>query len=444
MNILVTMPEGQVRSTFLTEFSMERLNKLGNVTLNPYDRNYTKDELKAALKGIDIVFCCWGSASYDEEILEAADSLKVIAYCAGSVAGVATPAVYEKNIAMLAANCVLAESVVESCICYKMVGLRRIKHYTTNVDNAILSAKVSYDAENFYFLATTKEAVNENSKGFMNLYINADRNRATGWEGYDFALNVEGKGVISKATGNAWAWANVGTAVTKVNGNNYMAVIPRSVLGETGTVDFEFKWTDSIDHKGDLLKFYVDGSSAPYGRFNYLYTEIQQTTLSANERAALKGTSIRKAGAENMIVSGAKMDIYEKNTRVRAFEMNGTLYVPGDIFEEIMGFGRAKVEYDPNYNVFFTHHFDLSENEQSIVNYIWTVSALDSTEVRVDGAVKTMSAPVIAKDNMVWAPISLLADCYGWNVQNLGNGVYTVSENAPDLNTVNAVLSHLN
>lgn len=137
MNILVTMPEGQVRSTFLTEFSMERLNKLGNVTLNPYDRNYTKDELKTALKGIDIVFCCWGSASYDEEILEAADSLKVIAYCAGSVAGVATPAVYEKNIAMLAANCVFAESVAESCICYTMVGLRRIKHYTTNVDKGL-------------------------------------------------------------------------------------------------------------------------------------------------------------------------------------------------------------------------------------------------------------------------------------------------------------------
>ena len=65
-------------------------------------------------------------------------------------------------------------------------------HYTTTVDNAILSAKVSFDADNFYFLATTKEAVNENSNGFMNLYINTDRNRATGWEGYDFAVNVSG------------------------------------------------------------------------------------------------------------------------------------------------------------------------------------------------------------------------------------------------------------
>lgn len=133
MNILVTMPAGEKRDTFITEFSMERLQSLGNVTLNPYERDYTTDELKEALKGIDIVFCCWGSAQYNEDLLSAADSLKVIAYCAGSVAGVATPAVYEKGIAMLAANCVFAESVAESCICYTMVGLRRIEHYSSNV-----------------------------------------------------------------------------------------------------------------------------------------------------------------------------------------------------------------------------------------------------------------------------------------------------------------------
>ena len=58
MNILVTMPAGEKRDTFITEFSMERLQSLGNVTLNPYERDYTTDELKEALKGIDIVFCC--------------------------------------------------------------------------------------------------------------------------------------------------------------------------------------------------------------------------------------------------------------------------------------------------------------------------------------------------------------------------------------------------
>ncbi len=133
MNILVTMPKDEKRDTFFTSISIPELESLGNVTYNPYDRNYTTEELKEALKGIDVVFCCWGSAAYDEEILAAADNLKIIAYCAGSVAGVATPAVYEKGIAMLGANCVFAESVAESCICYTMVGLRRIEHYTSNV-----------------------------------------------------------------------------------------------------------------------------------------------------------------------------------------------------------------------------------------------------------------------------------------------------------------------
>ena len=141
--------------------------------------------------------------------------------------------------------------------------------------------------------------------------------------------------------------------------------------------------------------------------------------------------------------------IVDEQNRILSTGYNGFPHGCSDddfpwIFEEIMGYGKAKVEYDPNYNVFFTHHITLTEDEQAIKEHIWTVSALDSLEVRVDGTVKTMSAPVIAKDNMVWAPLSLLADCYGWNVTSLGNGVYTVGENAPDMNTVNAVLSHLN
>ena len=130
MNILVTLPKTEVSATFLTEFSLEKMRTLGEITFNPHDRHYTRDELKEAIKGKDIVFCGWGSTCYDEEILDAADSLKIIAYCAGSVAGIATPAVYERGIAMLGANCVFAESVAESCVCYTMVGLRRIEKYT--------------------------------------------------------------------------------------------------------------------------------------------------------------------------------------------------------------------------------------------------------------------------------------------------------------------------
>ena len=145
MNILVTMPKGEVRDTFFTTKSISCLESLGNVKYNPYDREYTSKELKEALKEVDIVFCCWGSAAYDEELLSHAPRLKVIAYCAGTVSGVATPAVYKKGIAMLSANCVFAESVAESCICYTMVGLRRIEKYANDVRSGLWRGKIFYN-----------------------------------------------------------------------------------------------------------------------------------------------------------------------------------------------------------------------------------------------------------------------------------------------------------
>lgn len=130
MNILVTMPKGSERDTFFTTLSKRYVEGLGNVTYNPYDRNYTKEELKEALKGIDVVFCGWKSTFYDDELLEAADSLKILAYTAGSLARVVDQRIFKKNIAVLGANCVFAESVAEGCLCYAMVGLRKIEKYT--------------------------------------------------------------------------------------------------------------------------------------------------------------------------------------------------------------------------------------------------------------------------------------------------------------------------
>jgi len=131
MKILVTLPKGSVSDTFLTPQALEKMRTLtDDITFNPHERHYTREELKEAIRDKDIVFCGWGSTRYDAEILDEAPNLKVIAYVAGSVAAVADAAIYERGIAMLGANCVFAESVAECCICYTMVGLRRIEKYS--------------------------------------------------------------------------------------------------------------------------------------------------------------------------------------------------------------------------------------------------------------------------------------------------------------------------
>ena len=315
--------------------------------------------------------------------------------------------------------------------------------YKTTVNNAIKTAKVSFDSEKLYFMAECTRDINIGANT-LNLYINSDRNYITGWNGYDYAVNLDGMGKISAFDNSTWDKNVLGDVTYFVNGKYITVEIPKSIVNETGAVDIEFKWTDSVNPEGDLLKFYTDGSSAPYGRFNYVYTEIPEASLSDIERDNLYGTAVLKAGKSKMIVSGAKMNVYEKDTRVTPFEMNGTLYIPEDAYNEIMGYGRSKTEYDANYNKFFTYHFDLSDDMTEIVNYKWTASVLDSTEVKVNGVFGTLSAPVKYVNGIFYIPASLISECYGYEVKAMGEGVYAIGKYGINDSDVNMALSAIN
>ena len=316
--------------------------------------------------------------------------------------------------------------------------------YTTTVNNAIMRAKASFDGEKLYFMAECNSDIDMTGKNPLNLYINTDRNFITGWNGYDFVLNLDGPGKLSAFNGSSWERTPVGDIKYAVSGKYIQVEIGRSLLGETGSVDLEFKWTDSVNPEGDLLKFYNEGSTAPFGRFNYVYTEIPERSMSENERDNLYGTSILVAGNPEMIVAGAKMNVYEKDTTVAPFEMNGTLYIPEDAYNEIMGYGRSKTKYDSNYNKFYTYHFDLSDDMKEIVNYKWTCSVLDSTEVKVNGVFGTMSAPVVYVNGMFYIPASLISDCYGYEVKALGNGVYGIGKYGVSDSDIMSALSYIN
>ena len=323
---------------------------------------------------------------------------------------------------------------------------RETHHFETDVINAIKGAKVSFDNDNFYFLVNAENAVTKHDKGFMTLYLNTDRNAATGWEGYDYAVNLEGESVISKNVGNTWKWEKAGEAKSNINGESYILSVPKSVIGETETVDFEFKWTDAVKPEGDLLTFYSEGSVAPPGRFNYVYTTVSETTLTADERKPLikSETSVLKAGSSKAVVKGAKMRVYEEDITVAPFMENGTLYIPEQVYNEVMGYGRSKTEYVSSYNRFFTYHSELDEKKENIINNSFTTCELDSLDVIIDGREAKLSNPVTYRNGIFYIPASFIAECYGWNVADLGNGTFVISKGAPDMNAVNTALSHLN
>ena len=137
------------------------------------------------------------------------------------------------------------------------------------------------------------------------------------------------------------------------------------------------------------------------------------------------------------------MPIYEADTRITAFESNGTLYVPLNTYEEILGYGLSKVEYDSEQNIVHLSRHDLSDDYKEITNLTWTYNVIGSLEARNNGRVKTLSAPVTVTANGIFVPLTYISEVFGWNYLSLGNGLYAVSENAIDASLVTGVASHI-
>lgn len=145
--------------------------------------------------------------------------------------------------------------------------------------NDLVDARVARDKDNLYFYIETAADISARTdKGWMRLFINSDREIGTGWKGYDYCLNYknpdsDSSGTVSKCAGPEWGWTDAGKFEYAVKGNKMEIKVAKSVLGMSGKVSFEFKWSDNMQEEGNILDFYVNGDVAPGGRFNFLYSE---------------------------------------------------------------------------------------------------------------------------------------------------------------------------
>ena len=153
------------------------------------------------------------------------------------------------------------------------------QYYVNNTGrNDIVGAKVARDADNLYFYVETAEALSPcTDRNWMMLFIDTDRDKSTGWNGYDAIVNrVSPNGkkvVIERNVGNRWEWEKAGESRFAASGNKLEFAIAKAMLGLSGDdVDIEFKWNDNMQDNGNIMDFYVNGDTAPGGRFNYVYT----------------------------------------------------------------------------------------------------------------------------------------------------------------------------
>ena len=143
--------------------------------------------------------------------------------------------------------------------------------------NDIVGAKVTHDDKYIYFYVETADKLTSSKDpNWMMLFIDTDRDKKTGWNGYDYVINrtsPDGKNVvIEKSREGKWIWDTVGKGKFVVRGNVLEIAVEKNLFGLNPTIDIEFKWSDNMQDEGNIMDFYVNGDVAPGGRFNFVYT----------------------------------------------------------------------------------------------------------------------------------------------------------------------------
>jgi len=133
VGILVTLPAGHVFDTFFPSEVRSRLESLGEVAWNGTGRGFGPEELAERLTGAEICITGWGAPRFDAAVLRGADRLRLLAHTAGSVAGLVSPELYDRGIQVVSGNDVFAESVAESVVAYSLLALRRLPHWTREI-----------------------------------------------------------------------------------------------------------------------------------------------------------------------------------------------------------------------------------------------------------------------------------------------------------------------
>ena len=129
MKILVTTPvKGAIFESFYPKAVLEKLNALGEVEYNETADFLTKEELIKRIADKDVIFTGWDTPKLDEDVINSAKNLKVIAHTGGTIALVDALA-FKKGIRVLSGNMIYSESVAESVIAYALTALRKIPDY---------------------------------------------------------------------------------------------------------------------------------------------------------------------------------------------------------------------------------------------------------------------------------------------------------------------------
>ena len=151
-------------------------------------------------------------------------------------------------------------------------------HYTDQSGrNDILLSRVAVDKKNLYFYAETDKPLTPSSDPhWMLLFIDADQNAATGWEGYDYLINQRvlstDRTTLMRYDALHGQWIQVAELPYAVSGAHLEVAVPRKLIGAGGkSIALDFKWADNPCDLRSIISLCTTGDTAPNRRFAYRF-----------------------------------------------------------------------------------------------------------------------------------------------------------------------------
>ncbi len=159
-----------------------------------------------------------------------------------------------------------------------------IIYNTPEAKNFIREVKVTNDKTNLYFYIKTEEPIKKdnNKTNILNILLSLPNSKGlkNSWEGYHYIINrkpsSEGLTSLEKVSENGdYVFTEVCRLKYSIQANIMQIEVPlKSINQKDGKIHVEFKVCDSQEHPNDILDYYVSGSSAPIGRMNFVYKNI--------------------------------------------------------------------------------------------------------------------------------------------------------------------------
>ena len=114
-----------IRSVCFTSQDWERLEARCAVRYRQQEE-WNLDEIIKVMREADILLSGWGTKELTEEVLSPAPDLKLWIHAAGSMAGMATEAVWKRELTLSTANDVLARGVAEFALAITIIALKQV------------------------------------------------------------------------------------------------------------------------------------------------------------------------------------------------------------------------------------------------------------------------------------------------------------------------------